>query len=161
MNHLKNVITCFSQSAGCIQCSSWIMHLNENQRNAIHGTICYWPELFVCIRLCAIRPRKYAKQPRFGSWNTYTSCSWYTFEQVHTIVHGVPFIVIAPTNVPVSHRKPASTGKSRESCGTQSKGKKRNALYNERRLTDNIKTRESLKQKNRTKAESNDAYQQQ
>jgi hypothetical protein len=78
-----------------------------------------------------------------GAPEIRTVCSLYTFEHVHTILHGVPFIVIAPTNGAVSHRKPASAGKSRDSCGTQGK-EKRNALYKERRLTDNIKTKASL-----------------
>jgi hypothetical protein len=46
----------------------------------------------------------------------------------------VPFIVIVTTNEAVSYRKPASTGKWRDSCGIQDKGKT-NALYNEHRLT--------------------------
>jgi hypothetical protein len=73
----------------------------------------------------------------------YTAWSWHTFEHVHKILHDVPFIVIVTMNEAVTHRKPASTGKWRYSCGTQDKGK-RNALYNERRLIDNMKTTASL-----------------
>jgi hypothetical protein len=64
----------------------------------------------------------------------YTAGNWHNFKHVHKILHHVPFIVIVTTREDVSHRKPASTGKWRDSCGTQDKGK-RNALYNECRLT--------------------------